>query len=162
MLINHGIGGMGSTGQTDFIEVNVVNDHITHVAISNYPYPHNQHEPFKKDESYITVLKFTQLVGISDEMYNYCSQNICKKCKDDQQKLSNFLKNGELKNNNPFFNAYSLMLSDEYKSIYMLNQESFAEFEKYKNKIVEAKERDFSKWQTSNNKNKIFFIQPNT
>jgi hypothetical protein len=27
---------------------------------------------------------------------------------------------------------------------------------------VEAKERDFSKWQTSNNKNKIFFIQPNT
>lgn len=161
MLINSGIGSMNGNGQTDFIEINVANDHTTHIAISAYP-DYAQKDILKSliKDTYYTKLKFTELRGIPDEVYNYCSQNICEKCNGDNQKTISFLKNGGIKENNPFFNTYSQMLSDRYKYVISLNQESFTEFEKYKNQIQKQKEKDFPAWNQSTDKNRIFFMPP--
>lgn len=144
---------IGSNYYTDFIEINVIKNQITNVAVSEYPWGQ------RFSDTWITHPMFTQIV-MNDEAFSFCSQNEGDEDTKEQNILK-FMQQVSIDSQQKYFKTYCQMLSSKQKSIFSLNEKSYEDFETEKSKIEELKNRDFQEWQNSKNKNRVFpLIQP--
>lgn len=145
--------GMTVDNLTDFIEVDITKENITHIAVSYYPY--------KKTllGSWMLQPKFTQIL-MKDKDFEFCSQTISNK-EAREQNISNYMQLASIDSKQKYFQSYCQLLSSDQTLIYALNEKSYEDFETEKSKIEEIKNRDYQEWQNSKNKNRVFpLIQP--
>lgn len=139
---------------TDFIEVNITKEHITHVTISLYKYM--QH-PISGAWTYRP--EFTQIL-LDEKLFQFCMQNVGDE-KTKEQNLLNFMQRESINSKQLFFKSYCQSLYCERKSIFFLTEKNRAKFIQEKSEIEKVYKRDYPLWKNSLNKNRVFpLIQP--
>ncbi|MDD3598363.1 hypothetical protein [Sulfuricurvum sp.] len=145
--------GMPVDSYSDFIEVNVTKENMTHIAISYYPY--------KKTllGDWMLQPKFTQVL-MEDKDFEFCSETISDK-ELREQNVTQYMERANINVKQKYFQSYCQLLASDKKRIFLLNEKSNEDFAQEKSEVEVIYKRDYSVWQNSLNKNRVFpLIQP--
>lgn len=140
MLTSNGLHAISPLYHTDFIEVDITKDKITHIAIS---------------QSGFRQMPYFHELLMKDKDFSFCSQtNIESYISDDR--MNQYMSEQGVDSNAKYFKKYCTMLSNKYKSIIMPNQNAYNEFESRKAKIQDLKDKDYPEWKKDHSKHEVF------
>lgn len=140
MLTSNALHAISPFYHTDFIEVNITKDKITHIAIS---------------QSGFRQMPYFQELLMKDKDFYFCSQPNDESYISDN-KMNNYMSENGIDPNAKYFKKYCTILSSRYKSILIPNQNAYNEFESRKAKIQNLKEKDFPEWKKDHTKQETF------
>lgn len=140
MLTSNGLHAISPFYHTDFIEVDITKEKMTHIAIS---------------QSGFRQMPYFHEILMKDKDFDFCSQpNDESYISDD--KMNNYMSEHSIDPNAKYFKKYCTMLSNKYKSIIVPNQNAYNEFESRKAKIQDLKDKDFPEWKKDHTKQEVF------
>lgn len=140
MLTSNGLHAISPFYHTDFIEVDITKDKMTHIAIS---------------QSGLRQMPYFHELLMKDKDFDFCSQpNNESYISDD--KMNTYMSENGIDPNAKYFKKYCNMLSSKYKSINVPNQHAYQEFESRKAKIQDLKNKDFPEWKKDHTTHEVF------
>lgn len=140
MLTSNGLHAISPFYHTDFIEVDITKDQITHIAIS---------------QSGFRQMPYFHEILMKDKDFDFCSQPNDESYIPDN-KMNNYMSEHGIDPNAKYFKKYCTMLSNKYKFIIVPNQNAYNEFESRKAKIQNLKDKDFPEWKKDYSKQEVF------
>lgn len=118
---------------TDFIEVNVSKEKMTHIAISQYG---------------LMQMSYLSEIAIEDKHFDYCTE-LTGKYDVREENIVKYMSANKIDPNAKYFLGYCRMLSNNFRSIITPNANGYASFEANKLKVQQLKEKNFQEWKKS-------------
>lgn len=140
MLTSNGLHAISPFYHTDFIEVDITKEKMTHIAIS---------------QSGFRQMPYFHELLMKDKDFDFCSQPNSEPYISDD-KMNSYMSTQGIDPNAKYFKKYCNMLSSKYKSINVPNQNAYNEFEARKSKIQDLKNKDFSEWKKDHPTHEVF------